>query len=76
MKRREFVSGLALAAGATACSQQPADCGPADTPSRETFEWNLVTSWPPGLPGLGVGVEVGVKVDVGVGEGTSATKAG
>lgn len=57
MKRRDFVSGLALAAGATACSQQPADCGPADTPSRETFEWNLVTSWPPGLPGLGVGVE-------------------
>jgi len=57
MKRRDFVSGLALAAGATACSQQQADCGPADAPSRETFEWNLVTSWPPGLPGLGVGVE-------------------
>ena len=57
MKRRDFVSGLALAAGATACTRQQAECGPGDAPSRETFEWNLVTSWPPGLPGLGVGVE-------------------
>jgi TRAP-type mannitol/chloroaromatic compound transport system substrate-binding protein len=57
MKRRDFVSGLALAAGATACSQQQADCGPDASPSKENFEWNLVTSWPPGLPGLGVGVE-------------------
>ena len=57
MKRRDFVSGLALAAGATACSQQSTDCGPDDSVSVETFEWNLATSWPPGLPGLGVGVE-------------------
>ncbi len=46
-----------MAAGATACSRQQAECGPADGPSRETFAWNIVTSWPPGLPGLGVGVE-------------------
>ncbi|MDX1404478.1 MAG: TRAP transporter substrate-binding protein [Woeseiaceae bacterium] len=57
MKRREFVGGLALAAGATACSRQAADCGPGDGASQQTFEWNLATSWPPGLPGLGVGVE-------------------
>ena len=57
MKRRDFVSGLSLAAAVTACSQQQADCGPANGPSRETFAWNIVTSWPPGLPGLGVGVE-------------------
>jgi TRAP-type mannitol/chloroaromatic compound transport system substrate-binding protein len=57
MKRREFVSGLGLAAGITACGQQQADCGPDAGQPRETFEWNLVTSWPPGLPGLGVGVE-------------------
>ncbi len=57
MKRREFVSGLALAAGATACSQQAADCEPGVATPGETFEWNLATSWPPGLPGLGVGVE-------------------
>lgn len=57
MKRRDFVSGLGLAAGVTACGQEQADCGPATGASQETFEWNLVTSWPPGLPGLGVGVE-------------------
>ena len=57
MKRREFVSGLGLAAGITACGQQQAACGPDAGQPRETFEWNLVTSWPPGLPGLGVGVE-------------------
>ncbi len=57
MKRRDFVSGLALAAGATACSQQAADCESGVATAGETFEWNLATSWPPGLPGLGVGVE-------------------
>lgn len=57
MKRRDFVSSLALAAGAAACSREQADCGPAGSTSAETFEWNLATSWPPGLPGLGTGVE-------------------
>ena len=57
MKRRDFVSGLAVAAGAAACSRQAADCGAAGSAPTETFEWNLATSWPPGLPGLGVGVE-------------------
>jgi TRAP-type mannitol/chloroaromatic compound transport system substrate-binding protein len=57
MKRRDFVGGLALAAGVTACGQQKADCGDAANQSGETFEWHLVTSWPPGLPGLGVGAE-------------------
>lgn len=57
MKRREFVTGLAAAGGVAACSSEPADCGPSTSASQETFEWNLVTSWPPGLPGLGVGVE-------------------
>ena len=57
MKRREFVSGIALAAGVTACGQEQADCGPNSGVSAETFEWNIATSWPPGLPGLGVGVE-------------------
>ena len=57
MKRREFVGGLALAAGVSACGEQAA--GPADGAERfgESFSWNLVTSWPPGLPGLGTGVE-------------------
>ena len=57
MKRREFVGGLALAAGVTACSQEQVDCGDSGHQSAETFEWNLVTSWPPRLPGLGIGVD-------------------
>jgi TRAP-type mannitol/chloroaromatic compound transport system substrate-binding protein len=57
MKRRDFVSGLALAAGATACAQQQGECENGARASAESFEWNLVTSWPPGLPGLGIGVD-------------------
>jgi TRAP-type mannitol/chloroaromatic compound transport system substrate-binding protein len=57
MKRRQFVTGMAAAAGVAACAREPADCGDGVAGSGETFEWNLVTSWPPGLPGLGVGVE-------------------
>ncbi|MDH5344753.1 MAG: ABC transporter substrate-binding protein, partial [Gammaproteobacteria bacterium] len=57
MKRRQFVTGIAAAAGVTACSRGPADCRDDSGASQEAFEWNLVTSWPPGLPGLGVGVD-------------------
>lgn len=57
MKRREFVGGLAAATGVAACSGKQADCGVAETYGAESFEWNLVTSWPPGLPGVGTGVE-------------------
>jgi TRAP-type mannitol/chloroaromatic compound transport system substrate-binding protein len=57
MKRREFVGGLALAAGATACGQRQAEEDAGADRSSESFEWNMVTSWPPGLPGLGVGAE-------------------
>ncbi len=59
MKRREFVGGLALTAGLSACSgAQDQDCGNGvGTASQEQFRWNMVTSWPPGLPGLGTGAE-------------------
>ena len=57
MKRREFMSGLGFAAGLSACANDDTDCGPGTTPASETFEWNLVSAWPPGLPGLGVGVD-------------------
>ena len=57
MKRRQFVTGVAAAAGVAACSREEPAGSAAAPQSRETFEWNLVTSWPPGLPGLGVGVE-------------------
>jgi TRAP-type mannitol/chloroaromatic compound transport system substrate-binding protein len=57
MKRRQFVTGMAAAGAAAACSPEtPSGDGAAAAP-QETFEWNLVTSWPPGLPGLGVGVD-------------------
>jgi len=57
MKRRDFVGGLAVAAGVAACGgDETAGDGPA-TSRRETFRWNMVTSWPPGLPGLGRGAE-------------------
>lgn len=57
MKRREFVGGLALAAGVAACGSEQGATGAAADRRQETFRWNLVTSWPPGLPGLGLGAE-------------------
>ena len=56
MKRREFVGGLAAAAGLTACAQEQGDCGNVAT-GGETFEWSCVTSWPPRFPGLGMAPE-------------------
>jgi TRAP-type mannitol/chloroaromatic compound transport system substrate-binding protein len=57
MKRRQFVGGLALAAGAAACSSEPGDRGVGAAQSSQTFEWSCVTSWPPKYPGMGMGVE-------------------
>ena len=52
------MTGIAAAAGVTACAQDNnADSTGETAASQQTFEWNLVTSWPPGLPGLGVGVQ-------------------
>ncbi len=56
MKRRQFVGGVAAAAGLAACAQQESDCA-AGTAGGETFEWSCVTSWPPKFPGLGMGPE-------------------
>ena len=57
MKRRQFVGGLAAAAGVAACgSEQPA-CEGATASAGERFEWSCVTSWPPRFPGMGIGVE-------------------
>ena len=55
MKRRDFVAGTLFVAGMSACeTQKPAE--EINLPvSQDIFEWNMVTSWPPGLPGLGVG---------------------
>jgi TRAP-type mannitol/chloroaromatic compound transport system substrate-binding protein len=57
MKRREFVGGLAVAAGMAGCAKPESDCATGESRSQETFEWSCVTSWPPKFPGLGMGVE-------------------
>ena len=57
MKRRQFVGGLAAAAGLAACARQENDCGEGGAQSSETFEWSMVTSWPPKYPGLGMAPE-------------------
>ncbi len=56
MKRRQFVGGLAAAAGVAACARQEAGCTDG-TVSAERFEWSAVTSWPPKYPGLGIAVD-------------------
>ena len=57
MKRRQFVGGIAAAAGLTACAQQESECTNGVAAGGETFEWSCVTSWPPKFPGLGMGPE-------------------
>ncbi len=57
MKRRYFVGGLAAAAGVAACSSETTSCDGAQAGYSETFNWSMVTSWPPGFPGLGKGAE-------------------
>ena len=57
MKRRDFVGGLAAAAGLAACAQKESDCQDTGATSAETFEWSCVTSWPPKFPGLGMAPE-------------------
>jgi TRAP-type mannitol/chloroaromatic compound transport system substrate-binding protein len=57
MKRREFVGGLAAAAGVAACSNEQIDCDSDAGAATETFEWSATTSWPPKLPGMGIAVD-------------------
>ena len=53
MKRRAFLAGLA-AAGVAGCSK-PEEQTTSDRRSEEKFRWKMVTTWPPGFPGLGTG---------------------
>ena len=57
MKRRQFVGGLAAVAGLAACSSESSNCDSGSAAAEERFEWSMVTSWPPGLPGLGRGAQ-------------------
>ncbi len=56
MKRRDAIRGLGLGAAAAlaaGCSREAA--GPAATADGRTYQWRLVTTWPPNFPGLGTG---------------------
>lgn len=55
MKRRQFVGGLAAAAGIAACAKQDGACVDG-TQAVDRIEWSAVTSWPPKYPGLGIAV--------------------
>ncbi len=57
MKRRHLLGGLAAAAAVSACAKTETDCQAGTGTAGETFDWSLVTSWPPGFPGLGAGVD-------------------
>ena len=55
MKRRAFIAGLA-AAGVAGCTKQQQETGAAAKDER-TFDWKMVTTWPPRFPGLGTGAD-------------------
>lgn len=57
MKRREFVGGIAVAAGLAGCAKSESNCATGASGSQESFEWSCVTSWPPKFPGLGIAVD-------------------
>ncbi len=66
MERRDFLKkagmtaagALATTAGLAACAQQKQEeaKGPAVQP-KKTYEWKMVTTWPPNLPVLQTGAE-------------------
>ena len=58
MKRREILAGLgagAVAAGLSACAPPGSSPGGATGGGGEVIRWKMVTTWPPGFPGLGTG---------------------
>ena len=56
IKRRQFLKGSTLAAGAAVASAA-ASSFPKPALSQGKMEWRMVTSWPKGLPGVGTGAE-------------------
>ena len=53
--RRKIIGSLGSAAALTACSS-PTETSSTTTSPAQTFNWKLVTTWPPNFPGLGTGV--------------------
>lgn len=63
MQRRDFLakgSLAALAAGTLlpACGQQTSNSSGPAIQTRKTYEWQMVTTWPPGFPVMGEGAEM------------------
>ncbi len=54
MKRRDFISGAVVGAGAAAAT---AASFPSPAIAQERHEWRMVTTWPKGFPVLGVAAE-------------------
>jgi TRAP-type mannitol/chloroaromatic compound transport system substrate-binding protein len=57
MKRRDMLAGVGagtMAAALSGCAGEPKCEGVAS--GSETFEWKMVTTWPPNFPGMGTGV--------------------
>jgi len=57
MKRRDFITGLgvgAVATGLTACKGED-QSATAIIKTDKTFNWKMVTTWPPNFPALGTG---------------------
>ena len=54
MKRRKFVAGMTAAFGLAACGKET-EPAKQEKIFKDKYSWNMVTSWPPNLPGLGTG---------------------
>ena len=65
MKRRDFLKkaglGAATAAAATAgiigCAKKEEEKKATPTVAKKTYEWKMVTTWPPKFPVLQIGAE-------------------
>src|SRR5688572_29142417 len=55
-RRRELLLGSAAGAALVACAPQPQPVA-ATAASQAVRKWKMVTSWPPGFPGLGAGAQ-------------------
>jgi TRAP-type mannitol/chloroaromatic compound transport system substrate-binding protein len=53
MKRRDLLTAAGAVALSGCAAEQAADCSEG---ASESFKWKMVTTWPPGFPGMQTGV--------------------
>jgi len=53
MKRRDLLTAAGAVALSGCAAEQAADCSAG---ASESFKWKMVTTWPPGFPGMQTGV--------------------